>query len=143
MMLQSWMGSDFTNDDLVKTSSLERDYFHQIEGRETLNDEKTIKIRCTPKPDAPIVWGKVNLWVREGDAVPLKQEFFSEDGELLKVMEGSQIKTFGSHTIPTQLVMRTIRKSDSETTMIYENAIFDDPISEKIFTQENLRKPAK
>lgn len=140
MMLQSWMGSDFTNDDLVKSSSLERDYDHQIESKEMIQGEKAVKIRCLPKPTAPVVWGKVIAWVRAGDGVPLKQEYYSEDGELLKVMEGTQIKSFGSHTIPTHLLMMNLKKKDSRTTLIYDRVIYDETISDKVFTQENLRK---
>lgn len=142
-MLQSWMGSDFTNDDLVKTSSLARDYTHKFLGREKYQGMDAVKIECTPKPNAPIVWGKVIEWVRWGDAVPLKQEFYSENGELLKVMEGSDIKSYGKRTIPTTLVMKNLKKKDSRTILKYEDVVFDEAIPDSIFTQENLRKPVK
>ncbi|RZA08017.1 MAG: outer membrane lipoprotein-sorting protein [Proteobacteria bacterium] len=141
MMLQSWMGSDFTNDDLVKTSSLARDYTHAIEKREDMAGTPSVKIICTPKPDAPVTWGKVILWVRASDAVPLKQEFYLENGELVKVMEGSDIKTFGSHTIPTKLTMRNVKKEGSSTTLEYQKVTFDEKISAKIFSQDNLQRP--
>lgn len=143
MMLQSWMGSDFTNDDLVKTSSLARDYTHAIEKKEALGGEETVKIICTPKPDAPVTWGKVVLWLREKDAVPLKQEFYLENGELVKVMEGSEVKTFGTHTIPTKLTMKNMKKAGSQTSLVYEKVIFDDKIDAKTFTQETLQRPVK
>lgn len=141
MMLQSWMGSDFTNDDLVKTSSLARDYTHSIEKKEELNGMATVKIICAPKPNAPVTWGKVVLWVRESDAVPVKQEFYLENGSLVKVMEGSEIKTFGTHTIPTKLTMKNLKKEGSSTTLEYQNVVFDEKISAKLFTQENLQRP--
>lgn len=140
MMLQSWMGSDFTNDDLVKTSSLSRDYTHAIEKKEKLGDIPAIKIICTAKPDAPVTWGKVIVWLRDPDAVPLKQESYSEDGELIKVMEGSEIKTFGSHIIPTKLTMRTVKKANAKTEMTYKDVVFDDKIDASIFTQEFIRR---
>lgn len=142
MMLQSWMGSDFTNDDLVKSSSLSRDYTHKIEKTETIGGEKALKIECLPKPTAPVVWGKVNLWVRESDSVPLKREFYTEKNELLKVLEGSEYKTFGTHTIPTKLVMTNV-KQNTKTTLIYSDAEFDKKLEKSIFTEQNLRKPAK
>jgi outer membrane lipoprotein-sorting protein len=142
MMLQSWMGSDFTNDDLVKTSSLARDYTHAIEKKEDMNGEPSVKVICTPKPDAPVTWGKVVLWLRAKDAVPVKQEFYLENGELVKVMEGSEIKTFGSHTIPTKLTMKNLKKAGSQTTLEYQNVVFDEKISPKTFTQETLQRPA-
>jgi len=143
MMLQSWMGSDFTNDDLVKSSSLSRDYTHKIEKSESLAEVNAVKIICTPKPDAPVTWGKVILWLRETDSVPLKQEFYSEANELIKVMEGSEIKTFGSHIIPTKLTMSTVKKPGAKTVLEYRTIAFDQKLDEKIFTQDYIRKPVK
>lgn len=141
MMLQSWMGSDFTNDDLVKTSSLSRDYTHQDEGADTLRGEAVTKIVCNPKPDAPVVWGKVRLWLRTKDAVPLRQEYYSEHGELLKVMDGTDVRTIGEHTIPTTLTMTLPKKPGDQTTMHFEDPVFDKAIADSVFTQENLQRP--
>ncbi len=143
MMLQSWMGSDFTNDDLVKSTSLSRDYTHKMAGTETIEGNKATKIICTPKPDAAVAWGKVIVWVRESDSVPLKNEFYSENGELIKVMEGHDIKTFGKHTIPSELHMTTVNKKGAKTIMKYSKVIFDEKIDSKLFTQEYIRKPMK
>lgn len=143
MMLQSWMGSDFTNDDLVKTSSLARDYTHSIAGEETYEGHKAIKIICAPKRDAPVTWGKVLLWVRDPDAVPLKQEYYTEAGDLVKRMDGNEIKTFGTHTLPTVLKMTNLKKKDASTTLRYMDLQFDQKISSQVFTQENLRRPVK
>ena len=143
MMLQSWMGSDFTNDDLVKSSSLTSDYTHLILNKEDVRGFHAVKIECKPKPTAPVVWGKVILWVAEGNAVPLAQEFYSESGELLKKMEGKDIRPFGSHTIPTTIVMQSLKNKDSKTTMHYDKVIFDEPIADSVFTQENLRRAVR
>jgi len=142
MMLQSWMGSDFTNDDLVKTSSLSRDYTHHIEGTDKVDGQAVTKIACDPKPDAPVVWGKVRLWVRTADGVPLRQEFFSEHGELLKVMNGTVIKTVGKHTLPTTLTMTVPKKPGDQTSMHFDGIIFDASIEDSVFSQENLRRAA-
>lgn len=143
LMLQSWMGSDFTNDDLVKTSSLTRDYTHRIVKREPYDGFKGVVIECLPKPNAPVVWGKVLMLVREGDGVPLREDFYSENGERLKVMEGHNVKTFGKRTIPTVLVMKNLKKEGSKTTLRYDEVSFDISIPDSVFTQENLRDPAK
>lgn len=142
MMLQSWMGSDFTNDDLVKSSSLSRDYTHQIEKVEEINGTKLVKIICTPKEDAPVAWGKVIIWLSETNSVPYKQEYFNEQNELVKVMEGSDFKTFGTHTIPTTLVMSNVKKEGAKTILKYKTVAFDEKIDSKIFTQDHIRKPA-
>jgi outer membrane lipoprotein-sorting protein len=143
MMLQSWMGSDFTNDDLVKTSSLARDYTHKLVGEEVVNGIKTWKIECTPKSDAAVTWGKVMMWVRNPDAVPVKQEFYAENGELSKIMTGSDLKTFGSHTVATKLSMKLPRKAENETRIEYKSLKFDEPIPASTFSQEFLKKRVK
>jgi len=147
MMLQNWMGSDFTNDDLVRTSSLSRDYTHKLVAKEKIElapgeTAATAKIECTPKPKAPVVWGKVVVWIRVPDGVMLKQEFYTEKGDLVKVLQGSKVKKHGTHTIPTLVVMRTLKKKSS-TSMAYEDVVFDEAISDSVFTQENLRKKAR
>jgi len=143
MMLQSWMGSDFTNDDLVKASSLVSDYTHKILSQENLDGVKSIKILLEPKKDAPVVWGKIHMWVRDPDGVPLKQEFYNEKGQIVKVMNGSQIKSFGAHSIPTIVKMTNVKKNGQSTTLTYEPStlVFDQALSEDLFTQLNLKKP--
>ena len=143
MMLQSWMGSDFTNDDLVKSSSLSSDYTHTLVKKGPFHGFPAVRIDCIPKPTAPVVWGKISLWLRAADAVPLSQEFYSESGEMLKQMDGQDIKTFGTHTIPTTLVMKNLKNKDSKTTMHYDKVIFDEPIADSVFTQENLRRAVR
>jgi hypothetical protein len=143
MMLQSWMGSDFTNDDLVKSSSLSKDYTHKLLGGESFNGENAYKILCTPKPTAPVVWGKIIEWLRYPDAVPLKREFYSERGDLLKTMTGTDVKTFGKHTVPTTLTMVNHKKNGAKTVLHYDKITYDEPVDAAIFRQEFLRKPVK
>lgn len=143
MMLQSWMGSDFTNDDLVKTSSISRDYVHTVIAEEVVGGMKTYKIECIPRKDAPIAWGKMYIWVRNPDGVPVKHEYYSENGELAKIMIGTDLKTFGSHTLPTKLSMKLPRRADNETRIEYLDLKFDQEIPANTFTQEFLKKRAK
>lgn len=142
MMLQSWMGSDFTNDDLVKSGSLFSDYTHKEIGKDKIGSDDVIKIECSPKSNSAVVWGKVLVWLREQDDVPMKQEYYSEKGELIKVMEGRNIKKFGNHTIPTQMTMTNLKKNGNKTHIEYEHDSieFDKDIPDSLFSQENLRK---
>ncbi|MEK7354961.1 MAG: outer membrane lipoprotein-sorting protein [Bdellovibrionota bacterium] len=143
MMLQSWMGSDFNNDDLVRASSLSKDYTHKIVGREKLDGTKAIKLELRAKPDAPVVWDRVVMWVRDPDAAPMKQEFYDERGTLVKVMTGSNIRAFAGHAIPTIVKMTNAKKTGQSTTIEYDakTIAFDRALSEDLFTQINLRKP--
>lgn len=142
MMLQSWMGSDFSNDDLVRGGSLRDDYTHKELGREKLGKNDTVKIECLPKKDAPVVWGKIIIWVRKLDSSPVKQEFYSEKGKLIKVMEGENHATFEGHTIPLRMTMKTVSKGGDFTVIDYEKSsiAFDQKIPAGNFTQESLRK---
>lgn len=95
MMLQSWMGSDFTNDDLVRSSSFVNDFKHKILGEEEIGDELCYKIEMIPKPSAGIVWNKIITWITKKSFLQLKSDYYDEDGFLVKTFVGSNIKKNG------------------------------------------------
>lgn len=92
MMSQSWMGTDFTNDDLVKEASSVSDYEHTHLGKEVIAGKECYKIEMVPKASAAIVWKKVIVWIDTSDFLQLKAEFYDEDGELVNRMNSSEIK---------------------------------------------------
>ncbi len=141
MMMQSWMGSDFTNDDLVKESSIVDDYEHKLIGIETQDDDQAYKIELIPKPDAPVVWGKVIFWVRKKDYIPLKEEFYNERGELKKVMTLSEIKKVHTRIIPTRWEMVNVAKPGNRTVFKLIDMKFNIPLADNIFTMKNLKRP--
>jgi outer membrane lipoprotein-sorting protein len=141
MMLQPWMGSDFTNDDLVKESSILDDYTHKVLGVSTLDGQESYQVEATPKPDAAVVWGRVVYWVRKADFIPLKQEFHSERNELVRVMTFSDVRSVGGRTLPTRWEMRPTAKPGNLTTVVMKTAVFDQAVDEAVFTQRNLQKP--
>ena len=136
MMLQPWMGSDFTNDDLVKSSSIIDDYVSRI-----LRDEgPEYVLELIPKPDAAVVWGKILYWVRKDDLIPLKEEFFDERGALVRTMTFSNVRSMGGRAIPTTWEIRPVDKPGSSTTVLVKSAVYDQPVDAEIFTQRNLQK---
>lgn len=141
MMLQPWMGSDFTNDDLVKESSILDDYTHKVLGVSAVDGESAYQVEAIPKPEAPVVWGRVVYWVRKTDFIPLKQEFYSERGELVRVMTFSDVRKLGDRTLPTRWEMRPVAKPGNVTTVRLKDAVFNQPVDEAVFTQRNLQKP--
>lgn len=143
MMLQSWMGSDFTNDDIVKTSSLARDYSHAILKKTKVDGEEIVQIVCTPRPTAPVVWGKVIEYLRLKDAALVRREFYSEKNELVRVLTGEKIQLVDGHAIPTVMTMSSPKNELNKTIVIYEDIKFDQKIDASVFTQEFLRKPIK
>jgi outer membrane lipoprotein-sorting protein len=140
LMLQSWMGSDFTNDDLMKASSLSKDYSHKLIKREEKNTQETVLIECTPLPAAPVVWGKVRHWARESDHLPVFQEFFDEQGRMVRTIEFSEFKKMDDRVIPTQLRIEKLESQLESTTLIYEKVLFDREIPENMFNKEEIRK---
>jgi outer membrane lipoprotein-sorting protein len=140
MMLQPWMGSDFTNDDLVKESSVIDDYTHKVIGAVDLDGQATYQVEATAKPDAAVVWGRIVYWVRKSDSVPLKQEYYDERGELVRVMSFSDVRRVGGRDMPTRWEMRPKNKPGNATTVVLKEAVFDQPIDAEVFTQRNLQK---
>jgi outer membrane lipoprotein-sorting protein len=141
MMLQPWMGSDLTNDDLVKASSVLDDYTQKIVREEAVGGAPAYVLELNPKPDAAVVWGRILYWVRKSDFVPLKEEFFSERGELVRTMTFSEVRPMGGRTIPTRWELRPADKPGNMTTFVVKSAVYDKPIAPDVFTQRNLQKP--
>jgi len=141
MMLQSWMGSDFTNDDLVKESSMVKDYTHKLLGKEKIEGAECYKIQCTPKPNAPVVWGKLLMWVETSNMIPRREEFYNEKGALIKRMNFSDIKQTNDRPYPMTWTMVPLNKKGHKTIYRIIKVEFNKRISPQIFTKRNMRKP--
>jgi outer membrane lipoprotein-sorting protein len=140
MMSQSWMGTDLTNDDLVKASSRIDDYNHKIVGDSVSEGRKCWKIEMIPLASAAVVWSKVNMWIDKKDYLELRLEFFDEDNKLVNVMQGSDIRTIGGRVMPAKLEMIPVQKKGQETIITYSSAVFNQPISVDFFTTQNMKK---
>ncbi len=95
MMMNSWMGSDFTNDDLVKESSISRDYDKTILERKRRGKYTTYTLQLTPKPDAPVVWGKIVYTLKIPGHIPVRAEYYNERGELIRYMTFERVRKMG------------------------------------------------
>jgi outer membrane lipoprotein-sorting protein len=140
MMLQSWNGSDFTNDDLVRESSLIDDYTMRILAQDTVAGAPTWKVELLPRPTAPVVWGKIHHWVRRADFLPARSEYFDETGVLMRTMVFENIKRMGGRLIPTRWSMTNDQKPGNRTTFEYLDVAFDIAISDRIFSFRELEK---
>jgi outer membrane lipoprotein-sorting protein len=140
MMAQSFMGTDFTNDDLVKASSRIDDYTHKIVGDTMIEGRKCWKIEMIPLPQAAVVWSKVYMWVDQKDYLELRLEFYDEDGKRVNSLQCSNIKTMGGRTIPCKMEMIPAGKKGQETVILYNSAIFNQPIADDFFTTQNMKK---
>ncbi len=140
MMSQSWMGTDFTNDDLVKEASTVMDYDHTFLGAEKVLGKDCYKIQMIPKPSAAIVWEKVIVWIDTVDFLQLKAEFYDEDGALVNIMNSSDIKELGGRKITSKIEMFPIDKKGNSTVIIYNDILFDLPINDDFFTTRNMKQ---
>jgi len=140
MMLQSWNGSDFTNDDLARESSLNDDYTHAIIAEEELNGAECWKIASTPKPDAAVVWGRLYTWVRKGDYLPSVTQYYDEKGKLVRYMVYSDFKTMDGRKIPATWTMYNKVKKGHRTEFIIEDVDFDAAIPERVFSFRELER---
>jgi outer membrane lipoprotein-sorting protein len=140
MMMQSWMGSDFTNDDLVRESSVIHDYTHRLLGREEVGGLEAHVVELTPKPDAPVVWGKVVMWISVAGHMQLRIDFFDEDGGLVNRLTGTEIREFDGRRIPSRLVMSPVDKPGHSTVMEYRALTFDVGLTDDFFTVQNMRR---
>jgi len=137
MAMTSWMGSDFTIDDLVKETFLTRDYSISTSFEGNRGSVAVHEYTLTPKPDAAVVWGKIVLQIRQADSVPTWQGFYDENGKLIRELTFSEYKKMDGRLIPTRLSMRATDKAGARTTIEYEEIAFDAPISEGTFSLPN------
>ena len=140
MMMASWMGSHFTNDDLVRESSMSRDYFISISYEGELICSIVYEFTFIPKPDASVVWGKLELEVRQDDLMPTWHRYYDEDGTLIRELTFSEYTLMGGRRVPTRLVMQPYDKPGEQTVIIYDDLAFDVPIQADTFSLRNLER---
>ncbi|MBD3332426.1 outer membrane lipoprotein-sorting protein [candidate division GN15 bacterium] len=138
MMMSSWMGSDFTNDDLVKEFSLFEDYTSSWADVKDPSDT-LYYIQLTPRPDLPIVWGKIIITARQSDYLPVTQEYYDEKGRLMRVMTYSDIQMMDDRRIPTTMTMVPQDEEGNKTILRYEQIEFNVDLPGDLFSLRNLR----
>lgn len=134
MMMQSWMGSDFTNDDMAKESSIVDDYNAQI----SFEDQHKYTLTLLPKPDAAVVWGKIVLEVAKEHFVPLRAIYYDEDGAQQRILYYSEVKLYGDHYLPTVMTLIPQNKKSNKTVVKMEEVNFDVVIEDERFTKNAL-----
>jgi outer membrane lipoprotein-sorting protein len=140
MMLQSWMGSDFTNDDLVRQSSIVKDYNHKLIGEEKLFGYDCYKIEMIPKPEAGVVWGKIITWIVKEKYLQLKTDYYDEDGTIVKSFNGSKEEKMNGRNIFAHWEMVPLDKPGNKTIMDYQEIKFNIDIDESFFSEQNMKR---
>ncbi|MBN1840962.1 MAG: outer membrane lipoprotein-sorting protein [Deltaproteobacteria bacterium] len=142
MMYQSWMGSDFSNNDIARADDLVHLYTHRLLGTETREGRKVLIVEATPFDSAPVVWGKEVLAIRD-DYVLLEHVFYDQDMVLVKKMGTLEVKQMGGKEIAVLQRMQKMDKPDEWTQIFVKEARFGINIPGNTFTLSNLRNPRR
>jgi hypothetical protein len=139
LMMGSWMGSHFTNDDLVKESRLVEDYDIEI-GFEGLREGAAVWVFVlTPRPEAAVVWGRIDFEVRKDDLMPTWARYYDEDGELVRTLRYDEYREMGGRLVPALMVMVPQDKPNEKTLVRYSELDFDIEIDEGFFSLRALQ----
>ncbi len=140
MMGGSWMGSHFTNDDLVKESRMAEDFTFTKSFEGERDGVKVEEVACIPKADAAVVWGKVVVLVREADGQPLWIKYYDEDLELARTMTFSGFKKFSGRLVPSIMLIVPADKPEEFTQVTYLEMAFDVKLADRLFSLRNLQR---
>lgn len=140
MMSQGWMGSDFSNKDISKSTDILDQYDHTLTAQVEENGHTVYTIEAIPHEDAAIVWGKEVLRIRD-DYVLLEEQYWDQDGELVKVLRASEVVEMGGRSVARVLRMGKLESPDEWTEMTVSLIEFDLELPAGIFTLSNLRNP--
>lgn len=134
MLLASWMGSDFTNDDVLKASSMAEDYNHSFS-----KDEGSYKvIENIAKSNSKVMWPRIVTYASKEDCLPRMYKYFDKEGKLKRTLHFSQIKTFDGHKVPTHWEMIPEDDKTKKTVIDYKSIKFNVKFKSNHFSQMNL-----
>ncbi len=143
MMMGAWMGSHFTNDDLVKESRLIEDYDIAISHDGDRDGVTVWELTLIPKPEAAVVWGRIEYQVRQDDMMPTWARYYDEDGNLIRTMTFSDYRVLGGRLVPAVMDVRPEDKPGERTTVRYGELEFDVGIDESFFSLRALRSAGR
>jgi outer membrane lipoprotein-sorting protein len=141
LLSESWMGSHFTNDDLMRETSYLDDYDAALSSEER-DGTRYLKATLTPKPDAPVVYSELVFLITPGDWVPVRSEYY-DDGEMVRAMMFEQVQTISGKKIPMRMVILPTDAPDERTVVEYLELELNVPVDEQLFTRQGLRRVAR
>lgn len=140
MMSGAWMGSHFSNNDLVRSARLADEFNFELKQEPNADGAGHWIIECVPKPDAPVVWGKVVVKVRGEDRIPDEITYWDEDGELVRTMQFLDIQDISGRKVPMRMKLIPADEPDEYTEVTYESLEFDPELPASTFTLQSIRK---
>lgn len=140
MMSQGWMGSDYSNDDILRESSIVDDYEATLLGEENCQGYKCYNIELIPHEDVAVVWGKIIIWISKEEYFQMKGEYYDEDDYLVRTMLAYDVKTFDDRNLPSRMELIPEEEEGHKTIVILKNLKFNENIPESFFSQQNMKK---
>jgi hypothetical protein len=140
MMSGSWMGSHFTNDDLVKDSTFVDDYDSAISFEGERDATLVYEITSIPKADAAVVWGKVVMIIRQDNYAPITASYFDEEGVQVRIMNFDQVEVVDGRAIPMRMTLIPEDKPGESTVVVYQEIAFGMPLDDNFFSLRNLKQ---
>lgn len=140
MMSGSWMGSHFTNDDLVKENTFEADYNVSLTFEGKRDGQAIYEITAIPKPNAAVVWGKVVMEVLQKGLVPITADYYDEEGTLIRRMSFSDLQKIDDKIVPMKMVLQPQDKPDESTQLTYDTIRFNVPLEKNFFSLQTLKR---
>lgn len=136
MMLQKWMGSDITNDDVVKQSSIVKDYTAKMLKKEG----NIVTILLTPRPEAAVVWGKIITNIDTKTYTSQKEVYYDNDGKKVRAIVYQDVKKYGKYYLPTLWKVKPFNQPSHMTILEIKKAIYNAPIESAYFTISALKR---
>jgi len=140
MMSQGWMGSDFTNDDIMNESSIVVDYDHSLNGEEVIEGFECYRIILIPHEDAEVVWGKIEMWISKTKYLQMKVQFYDDDDYLIRSQYAYDIKEMGGRVIPSRMELIPEEEEGQKTIVEFINIRFNEDIRDDFFSQQNMKR---
>ncbi len=140
MMGSSWMGSHFSNDDLVKESRMADDYTFEISFQGQKEGRRVVEITCIPHEDAVVVWGRIIVTVDSDEYLPLKILYYDEDLELARTMIFEDVGLLGGRKLPRRMVIIPAARPKESTVVLYEEMQWDIELDDKLFSIRSLKR---
>jgi outer membrane lipoprotein-sorting protein len=138
MMMGSWMGSDLTNDDIVRDASYEEDYESEFKG--ISEDPPGWKVTLTALPDAVGLWNRVDMVFSFEDEIPILAQFYDRKDRLARTMRLEEIEEMGGRRLPTLMTIIPEREEGRRTELRYLDAEFDVELDDATFSLANLER---
>lgn len=140
LLAQSWMGSDFSIEDVLQTRSFASHYTSRLIGQKMLDGNPCYHIELTPKPGTAVVWGKVHAWITTAGYNQIRVEFFDQQGLLVQVMEASEFKSWQGRSLPSHIQMTPLAKPGNKTILHVNQYVFDQDLDDGFFSLQQMRK---